>query len=57
MAGSATVKASTVRFDKRMLENMQFIKEDTLRRDGVKLSNNDALRKALELTRQRLESV
>lgn len=48
-------KQTTIRLDERMLENLEVIREDTLKRDGVKLSNSDCMRKALELLRQRID--
>lgn len=48
-------KQTTIRLDERMLQNLEVIRKDTLERDGVKLSNSDCMRKALELLRQRID--
>ena len=49
-------KQTTIRLDERMLQNLEVIRQDTLQRDGVNLSNSDCMRKALELLRQRIAS-
>lgn len=49
------MKQTTIRLDERMLENLEIIRNDTLKTDGVKLSNSDCMRKALELLRQKIE--
>lgn len=48
-------KQTTIRLDERMLENLEIIRNDTLKRDGVKLSNSDCMRKALEFLRQNIK--
>lgn len=50
-------KQTTIRLDERMLQNLEVIRQDTLQRDGVNLSNSDCMRKALELLRQRIDEV
>ena len=50
-------KQTTIRLDERMLQNLEVIRQDTLKRDGVNLSNSDCMRKALELLRQRIDEV
>lgn len=49
------IKQTTVRLDERMLQNLEAIREDTLKRDGITLSNSDCMRKALELLRQKID--
>lgn len=49
-------KVTTIRFDDRMLDNIDVIKEDAQRRDGLSLSTAAVLKKSLELTRRKVDA-
>lgn len=49
-------KQTTIRFDERMLENMEVIRKNVLIDEGIKLSNSDCVRKALEFLRKEIDS-
>lgn len=48
-------KQTTIRFDERMLQNLEIIKDDALKYDGLNLSNSDCVRKSLEILKQKIE--
>lgn len=52
---STLSRVTSIRFNERMLENLEIVRADALRNDGIQLSNTECMRKALELLRRNIE--